>query len=139
MTSLEMLMQWKHNRIYGKDRHAHTEQVLAAYRRNRGYTIESLADEYGLKRVTNLGGGIASWRKALGESPILLTGRYGMARLGIGGHVILAIGISGSGKIVYMDPFRTGWNRKKYIYMTVEEAHGRLFFQYGLPDAWTTE
>jgi hypothetical protein len=139
MTSLEMLMHWKHNNIYGKDRTEHTAEAQAAHQRNRGYNIDLLASNYDLKQVSSLDKGVASWRKALGASPILLTGKYGMARLGIGGHVILAIGLSNSDKIVYMDPFRTGWNDKKYIYMTVEEAYSRVFEVFGVVNAWTTQ
>lgn len=147
MTSLEMLMQWRHKCIYGVDaqrnkRTEHTKAVQDAYRRNRGYEISSCAADYGLKQA-NLTG--SNWKVKLLLSPILLTGNYGMARPGrfIGikcGHVILAIGLSNSNKVVYLDPFRTGWNANNYIYMTQEEAWSRLDkTRGGVPDAWTTQ
>jgi hypothetical protein len=141
MTSLEMLMQWKHNSIYGENRDEHTKEVIDAFKKNRGYSFGTgtLRNDYGLKQVSALDNGVASWKKALGASPILLSGKYGMARSGIGGHVVLAIGLSNSDKIVYMDPFRTGWKSNKYIYMTVKEAYDRVYEKFGVLDAWTSK
>lgn len=142
-TALEMLMQYRHNNIYGVAngvaRAAHTPAVQAADARNRGFSIGELANDYGLRQVNNLTEAVADWQAVLGHAPVLLTGRYGMARTGIGGHVVLAIGLSNSDKVVYLDPFRTGWGRNdNYIYMTRAEAIERVFISFNVLDAWTT-
>ena len=143
-TSLEMLMHWRYQTIYGRDaagnnRIAHTAAAQLADQRNRGYSIPTLADDYLLRRANSLTNATrATWEAAFGVGPVLLTGRYGMARTGIGGHCILAIGLSTTNKVVYLDPFRTGWARgNNYIYMTLGEAYERLFVnEFGLPEAF---
>jgi hypothetical protein len=103
---LEMLMQWKRQNIHGTgDRTEHTQEVKDAYAKNRGYSLVTLQKDYALKNVNGLNESIDSWKKALGISPVILCGKYGLARVGIGGHVIIAIGMLGQDKIVYLDPF----------------------------------
>jgi len=108
---IEMLMETKHNTIYGLDqrgakRTAHTPGVIDAYRKNRGSRIELHAQEYGL--ATN--GSLVTceetsvWRAALRKGPVIAEGLYGAGKLGWGRHVILIVGISEQGKLAYLNP-----------------------------------
>lgn len=146
-TALEMLMQYRHNTIYGTvggvvggaPRQAHTANVRAADENNQGYQISELAEDYGLRQVTNLSDSIADWERVLGHAPVLLTGKFGMARLGIGRHVILAVGLSHTNKVAYLDPFRTSWKLNDcYIYLERAEVIERVTNNFGVLDAWTT-
>lgn len=142
---LEMVMMWRHQTIFGRTadgpRQAHTAAVQAADLRNRGYQIGLLAADYGLAQFANLTADRATWVAALGVSPMILSGRYGMARasrvFGFGGHVIVAVGFSRTDQIVYFDPFRTGWSTvNNYMYMSLADAWARLDKPFNLPEAY---
>ena len=128
LTSLEMLMDWRYQNIYGVDpatqapRAQHTAQVVQAKARQApdqvphifgvwfkaGYRPAKVND-YGLDRTKqNLKPTVTSWEKQLQDcGPILLSGNYGPAKI-VGSHCVLAVGISGSNQIVYLDPFLIG-------------------------------
>ena len=148
LTSLEMLMDWRYGNIYGVDptnktqRGQHTQQAVLAKARQSpnqvpnflgfraGYRHALLVDEYGLQRTKHqLRATVASWETELKSGgPILLSGDYGPARI-IGSHCVLAVGISGSNQIVYLDPFligRQAIDDNHYIYMSPTDAVARL-------------
>jgi hypothetical protein len=139
MTALEMLMDWRYGSIYGVDpatgarRNAHTPQVVAA-RSGMGYPIGNVVG-YGLRRVDDdLSANANDWAAALrAGGPMLATGDYGPARI-VGKHVVLVVGISGSNKIVYLDPFLIGMKAivgNHYTYVSGNDAYNRLDKGYG--------
>lgn len=108
---IEMLMETKHNTVYGLDQHgekrtAHTAGVIDAYRQNRGSRIELHAQEYGLATNASLirCEDLSVWRAALRKGPVIAEGLYGAGKLGWGRHVILIVGISAQGKLAYLNP-----------------------------------
>jgi len=107
LTCIEMLMQCKHGNIYGRDQTAHSTVAMEEFRANAGSYIDLHADHYGLRTNASLDSptaGLHEWALALRKGPVLAEGNYGWARFGLGSHVILVIGISRSGKLIYMNP-----------------------------------
>ena len=162
---LEMLMEWRYGCIYGvdgrEDRTEHTDQVKAASHyghdgaswstansremanrelgkasRTYGYSLESVRD-YGLRQAvlrSETIGGLVECLKAGG--PIAASGTFGPARFFPGGHVVLVIGVSGSNKVVYYDPFLIGMkaitsNHKTYV--SEADFFKRVHKTFGVP------
>ncbi|MGX9963783.1 papain-like cysteine protease family protein [Roseomonas sp. F4] len=142
MTALEMLMHWRYGCIYGVDpgtganRVAHTAQVQTAKARNRGFAPGAI-EGYGLQQVlrNDISAQIDGWREALRHrGPILASGTYGPARI-VGGHVVLIVGISGSNKVVYLDPFLIGMKAiagNHATYVSPADCFARLAKPYGV-------
>lgn len=155
LTSLEMLMDWRYGCIYGVDpgtganRTAHTAEVLVAKARQApdqiphifgrwfkaGYS-PSQVNGYGLRQFGgDVDDTVASWTAKLrAGGPMLVCGNYGPARI-VGGHCILVVGISGSNKIVYLDPFLIGMKAimdNHYTYMSATDALARLSQPYNV-------
>ena len=143
MTAMEMLMDWRYGCIYGVDpgtgvnRTQHTAQVIAAKARNRGYQISAI-DDYGLRQLPgrlDVDAHADSWAAALRHGgPILASGTYGPARV-VGGHVVLVVGVSGSNKVAYLDPFLIGWKAivgNHYTYVSATDAYDRLNKTFGI-------
>jgi hypothetical protein len=149
LTSLETLMDWRYGCIYGiasdtgANRTQHTAQVLEAKARQApdqtphifgrwfkaGYSHASV-NGYGLLQTReDVDATVDSWvSKLRAGGPLLVSGNYGPARI-IGGHCILVVGISGSNKIVYLDPFLIGMKAimdNHYTYMSPTDAFARL-------------
>jgi Papain-like cysteine protease AvrRpt2 len=146
LTALEMLMHWRYNNIYGVDsnganRQQHTARVIQAKARQApdqvphfgpwfkaGYSYRKI-DDYGLQRAMQLKNTLPSWERQLqARGPILLTGDYGPGQIA-GRHCVLAVGISGSNKIAYLDPFLIGRKAildNHYTYMSPADAVNRL-------------
>jgi hypothetical protein len=142
MTALEMLMDWRYGNIYGVNpmggamRTAHTNIVQAAKARNRGFSFETVPD-YGLRQVPgqDISNDIDEWAAVLqAGGPMLAAGDYGPARV-VGGHVVLVVGVSGSNRIAYLDPFLIGWKAilgNHLTYVSVSDAYNRLGKGMGL-------
>jgi hypothetical protein len=142
MTALEMLMHWRYGNIYGVDpgtgapRVAHTAQVVTAKARNRGYSIDNI-NGYGLRQVTSndISAQIGGWQAALrAGGPILASGTYGPARI-VGGHIVLIVGISGSNKVAYLDPFLIGMKAifgNHATYVSPADCYARLNKSFGV-------
>lgn len=65
---------------------------------------------------------------------MLVSGNYGPARI-VGGHCVLVVGVSGSNKIIYLDPFLIGMKAimdNHYTYVTPTDALTRLEDKYGM-------
>jgi hypothetical protein len=149
MTTLEMLMDWRHGSIYGIDpqtgnrRTQHTPEVLAAKEQRApdqtpylfgkwfkaGYSYDKV-NGYGVVLPAGaVDGTAASWAKMLrAGGPILASGDYGPARI-MGKHCVLVVGLSGTNKIVYLDPFLIGMKaigRNHYTYASMGDMLKRL-------------
>ncbi|MET0595274.1 MAG: papain-like cysteine protease family protein [Polyangiaceae bacterium] len=137
LTCIEMLMQWKHGNIYGRNGQAHSRDAQAAYRENNGSHIGLHAQHYGIVDA-GLGGttDLGAWRNAIRDGgPILAEGKFGSTTLGVGMHVIVINGISNSNKLCFVNPnacgvnwghvnrwFRSESSRYYYSYMTIDRC-----------------
>jgi hypothetical protein len=98
--------------------------------RSWGYSPAKIRD-YGLRKV-NLGdttqASLVARLKRGG--PILVSGKFAAAQVREKwGHIVLVIGVSGSNKVVYLDPFLIGWKAiqsNHYTYLSVTDFFGRL-------------
>lgn len=151
LTAIEMLMDWRYGNIFGVNpvtnlpRTQHTEQVLQAKARNApdqtphifgrwfkaGYSPDQVND-YGIRRAPggDVDDTVESWiTKLRAGGPMLACGEYGPARMFPGSHVVLIVGVSGSNKIVYLDPFLIGMKAivgNHHQYMSPADALKRL-------------
>lgn len=148
LTAIEMLMSYRHGTKYGREytiaadrtvvwgehRSQHSETArrqlgILGIRRSgcslaAGSSLELHAQDYGLIAVDRLSSAnIEQWRTELRNGPVLGEGTFGPARV-IGGHVVLFVGWSTSGKLVYQDPF-LGRASSKYSYLTAEDVRNR--------------
>ncbi len=148
LTAIEMLMSYRHGTKYGRDyattadgavvwgqhRTQHTAAArqqlgIAGIRRSgwglaAGSSVSLHARDYGLLPLDRLGGAtFDQWRTELGNGPVLGEGTFGPARI-IGGHVVLFVGWSRTGKLVYQDPF-LGSARSKYSYLSIDDVNAR--------------
>lgn len=132
LTAIEMVMQWKHKCIYGVDRAGqlrtqHTDTAQEAFKKNKGSNILIHAHEYGLKANDELTGNtsIEDWKRALERGPVVAEGRYGLARMGWGMHVIVIVGVSATNKLAYYNPNMFAFfphTKSKLTYFTVERC-----------------
>jgi hypothetical protein len=132
LTAIEMMMQWKHRCIYSVDKHGqprtrHTDMAMIDFKKNKGSHIVHHASEYGLTTKVDLKNELSLdvWRAALNAGPVLAEGRYGLARMGWGNHVIVIVGISKSGKLAYYNPNIFAFfphTKSKLTYFSVERC-----------------
>jgi len=132
LTAIEMVMQWKHNCIYGvgqdgRPRARHTDLAIADFKKNKGSHIDDHARDYGLKvnRSLEHETSIDKWKAALTNGPVIAEGRYGLARMGWGLHVIVIVGVSASGQLAYYNPNMFAFfphAKSKLTYFSVERC-----------------
>jgi hypothetical protein len=147
LTCIEMVMQYKYGTIYGIDdqgqpRPGHSAHAIAEFRRNRGSHIGAHADHYGLRENHALNSpvaGIGEWRNALSRGPVIAEGNYGWSRFGIGSHVIVIVGLSGSDKLIFKNPNIHGvlpHPRSKDSYFTIADAYRLAHTNAGQGPFW---
>lgn len=111
----------------GQLRTQHTDTAQEAFKKNKGSNILIHAHEYGLKANDELTGNtsIEKWKRALERGPVLAEGRYGLARIGWGMHVIVIVGVSATNKLAYYNPNMFAFfphTKSKLTYFTVERC-----------------
>jgi hypothetical protein len=105
LTSIEMLMGYKYDNVYGKGHTAHCKSAMDDYNENSGSFVGRHATYYGLAENDALeDGDLDVWKAALKLGPVLAEGKYGWSRFGWGNHVIVIAGVSRTGNIAFYNP-----------------------------------